>query len=182
MAQPFLVALAVTMVWRDFWKMGIWFNAEDQETIVSGFLPVLGIAYGVLITEVLRSVWGKYKKVVEYVKEKNRREFLELRDEKMPIVLHLLVGSISVPLMGMIFMLHFKNEWIGFASIFAVAFILFFYWVVLAQLENPVKSAWLAERIPEEWLTADVDEAMGLENETKESAPENAETKTEPLG
>lgn len=157
MMQPFIIALLTTVLWRWLWKSGIRFDPADESIIIGAVITTLGLAYSITATIVLSSVWEKYKKVMFCVLENDRRTFMLYRDERMPVMLHLFLGSLSLPLLVMIMMLGYKSLFSGIVSVFSISFFLSLYWVVLAQLEDPMRSAWFAERLPKEWLTDNVD-------------------------
>ena len=52
----------------------------------------------------------------------------------------------------MIGMINYQNIATGIFSVFAVSFILSLFWIVIKHLEDPSRSAWIAERIPADWL------------------------------
>ena len=85
------------------------------------------------------------------------------RDERLPIALHLLVIFVSLPLLGMIGMIDYQNVPTGIFSVFAVSFILSAVWIVIKHLEDPSRSAWIAERIPADLLKTDIDEHFHLD-------------------
>ncbi len=169
MMVPFLIAAAAAMIWDRLRERGWVFDKED-EVILTTVILTIGMAYGIAATLVMNTVWGKYRKVMLSVLEKDERTFLKYRDDRMPIVLHLFLASLSLPLISMIMAFPFRGEWSGRISIFFIAFILSLYWVALAQLEDPARSAWLAERVPEEWLKEDVDKFFGFEGEEKKES------------
>jgi len=82
-------------------------------------------------------------------------------------MVYLLIGALSLPLLGMIGCLEYEHLWAGFASVFSVAFVLALYWIVVVELQDPSKSPWFVERIPKEWLEEDIDQYFKLAEEAK---------------
>ena len=91
-----------------------------------------------------------------------------LPDERIPIAMHLLLGACSIPLLAMIGLLEYKYFWSGAATVFVVCFSVSLYWIIATRLQNPSKSAWLAERVPAEWHTIDVDAHFELDKDKRE--------------
>lgn len=164
MAQPFAVAFVAVMVWRWMWKNGYHLAAEDSEIFYVPVMATLGLAFSINATINLSSTWEKYRRIGNCVLTRNKREFLQLRDERMPIILHLFLATLSFFLLGMMMLLDYKHEMSGIVSVFIISFLVALYWIVVPQLENPAKSAWFVERIPVAWLEIDVDIYFRLEN------------------
>jgi len=164
-----LVTLLPLLLWYQLWLRDIHFAAEDGSVIISASIATLGLAYGIMASVVLSSIWEKYRKVVISVLKRDEETFLCYRDERMPIMIHLLLAALSLPLLVMIMLLPYQYLWSGIASVFSVSFILSLYWVVATELENPAKSPWFAERIPEAWLSTDIDEYFKLANSLQEN-------------
>jgi len=158
--SAFIVAVIITLAWYVAWINGFHFADEID---MSAIITTLGVTYGIIATWVLDAIWDKYKKVVISTLHQDKDEFMLYRDERMPIALHLLIIFISLPLLGMIGMIDYHSVTTGIFSVFAVSFILSLFWIVIKHLEDPSRSAWIAERIPADWLEADVDEHFHLD-------------------
>lgn len=167
--RAFLATILPLFAWYQLRLRGIHFAHEDEMIIIGAVIATLGVAYGIMASLVLGSIWEKYKKVVISVLKRDKETFLCYRDERIPIMIHLLLGALSVPLAAMVALLEYTHFWAGVASVFSVSFILALYWIVATELENPAKSPWFAERIPEEWLLVDIDEYFRLANEQGEN-------------
>jgi Na+/melibiose symporter-like transporter len=155
-------AVFVTALWYAAWSHGWHFSGGDESILGGAIVTTLGVAYGITAALILNTLWEKYNKVVLCVFKKDKDTFLFYRDERMPIMIRLLLASISLPLIGIVGALDYQHAWSGVAAVFSVSLVLALYWMVATKLEDPAKSAWLAERIPKEWLVVDVDEHFGL--------------------
>lgn len=163
LCQLFLSALLAVLAWYQLAKAEIHFPKADEGVLTTAVVATLAITFSIIAALVLNSIWEKYQKVVIAVLEQDEHTFLLYRDERIPIVLHLLLASLSVPIIGMVMMFEYKGFWSGAASTFCITFAISIYWLVVVQLESPTKSPWFAERIPSEWLTADIDTHFKLE-------------------
>jgi hypothetical protein len=172
LGETVVFASVTTFLWYQVWIRGYHFPEDDKDILIGAIITTLGVTYGIEVSWILNAIWEKYRKVVICVLEQDKRTFLLYRDERMPIVFHLLIGAVSLPLLCMIGMIAYKHALTGAISIFAVSLVLTLFWIVIAQLENPSKGGWFLERIPKEWLEEDVDKYfnLGAENKKPSSA------------
>lgn len=162
LAQPIALALFATYLWQKLHTAGIHFPKADEASLTTAVIATLAIAFSILAGLVLNSIWEKYQKVVICVLKRDMDCFLLYRDERIPIVFHLLLASLSLPIIVMVMLLEYSSVWSGGASTFVVTLAISVYWLVATQLQNPAKSLWFAERIPPDWLTVDIDEHFKL--------------------
>lgn len=166
--QPFAIALCAVGAWHTLRKHG-WYFSHDDETVLTGaIVTTLAVAFSLTAAVVLNTVWENYRKVVSCVLTKDIRTFLIYRDERIPVAMYLLLSAFSLPLIGMVALLEYRNYWAGAASVFVVCFSVSLYWIIATRLQDPSKSAWLAERIPEKWLAVDVDQYFKLDEHESE--------------
>ena len=163
--KPFTIASLLVGIWYQFQKYGLHFSHEDEVALTGAIITTLAVAYAITATLVLSSIYEKCEKVVRCVFEKDKNTFLYYRDERIPIIIHLLLLTLAIMLIGMIIGLEYKHLWSGVAAVFSVSFALSLYSIVIIELQNPAKSLWLIERIPSVWLTVDVDEHFKLDDE-----------------
>ncbi len=165
-------SVACLSVWGWSWLRAheIHFPIEDEVSLTTAIMS-LGGFFAILAAIVMGTIWEKHQKVSVCVVKRDRQEFLLYRDERMPIVIHLLLGSLAVPLVLMVMLLEYTSFWSGFAAVATVSFGITIYWIVATELQDPARSPWFAERIPQEWLTADIDEVFKLDP----AVPANAE-------
>ena len=151
------VGAVITGLWYELWSRGYHFSDDDKDVQIGATITSLGVIYGVFIGWMVTAAKQKYDAVVTAVFEKNKRVYLRYRDERPPIAVHVMIGMLSVPFLGMIGLIAYKHVLMGAMSVFSIAVVLAGFWFVIALLENPTKSAWIDERTPEDWKTADVD-------------------------
>ena len=165
MVPPCVVACLSVWGWSWLREHGIHFPIEDEVSLTTAIMS-LGGFFAILAAIVMSTIWEKHQKVSICVVKRDRQEFLLYRDERMPIVIHLLLASLALPLVAMVMLLEYTSYWSGFASVAVVSFGITIYWIVATELQDPARSPWFAERIPSEWLTADIDEVFNLDPET----------------
>lgn len=155
--EPLVVALAAVFVWFKMREYGLVLGKNDEVVLTGGICAMLFLSWGITAALAVNFAWEKYRRVMACVLPRDKRTFLCLRDDRMPIVIHMFIGSLSFLLLAAVMSLPYEKTWSGIVSVFSSSFVITIYWVVVTQLENPAKSAWLAERIPKEWLYEDVD-------------------------
>ncbi len=164
---PLIIATGVVLVWYQLRLRGYHFSHADESALVGAVIMTFAVLFSITGAFVLNTIWEKYRMVVLCIFQKDKERFLFYRDERIPVLLHLLLFSFSFPLLGMIAMLDYKEVLSGMIAVFSVSFGLSLYWIAAVELENPVNSPWIKERIPKEWLTVDVDEQFALGTEGK---------------
>lgn len=162
LCEPLYLSALASGLWCLANAAGLHFSKADEAPLIGAVVTTLAVAYGITVTLVFGTVWEKYQKVVVCVLKKDRDTFLCYRDERVPITVHLLIAALSLPLLAMIGGLEYSSWRAGLAAVSSTAFVLSLYWIVIAELQNPAKSPWFAERIPQAWLEIDVDKHFGL--------------------
>jgi hypothetical protein len=157
-----IISLGVTLAWYSLWKRGYHFAEDDKDVVIGAIITTFGVTYGIQVSWIINTIWEKYQKVVICVLKQDKETFLLYRDERMPIMFHLLIAFVSFPLLGMIGAVDYKHAITGMASVFSVCAVLTLFWIIATQLEDPTKGAWFSERIPTDWLTTPIDEHFHL--------------------
>ncbi len=119
---------------------------------------MIAIAYGVVAALVITSNWEKYKKMSSYVVRHQKDDFLAQRDEKMPVMLHILLGSMALAIQLFVMVTKYENNFAGILFVSVSAFFLCLIGIIALELDNPVRSIWFQKRIPTEWMTEDIEE------------------------
>jgi len=171
--QPTLLSALVSYLWwRFIFSKGVHFSKEDENPLLAGVVLVLSFAYVITATAVFQTTWDKYRTVMQSVLKRDKYTFLCYRDERMPIVVHLLIFFFSAPLFGVIALLNYSTFDAGLYAVATTSFGFTLYWVVVTELQDPRKSLWFSERIPKDWLTADIDAFFKLaEDGTSKDTP-----------
>lgn len=165
--QPLGVTCLVLLIWTNLRNNGIHLASEDTETVTVAIINTLAIMLSLIYAVVAATIWDNYREIVRCVLLEDKKKFLLYRDERIPIVMHLLLGAASFPLIAATVLIEWHAYWSGFLGVSFVTFTISFFWIGAAELQDPKKSPWMAERIPPDWFTEDVD-ARFLDNETAE--------------
>ena len=167
--QPIGVSIVCTAMWYYLlFRNGIHFPKEDEGPLLAGIFVMLSVAYTITTAATFSAVWDKSHKMVISVLKRDQETFLCYRDERMPIIIYLLILSFSAPLVGITALIQYSTWVTGVTCMATITFVLSIYLVVVIQLQNPHKSPWFMERIPSEWLEIDIDKYFKLEEEEQE--------------
>lgn len=157
-----LMSLVIVAVWLALRRAGIHCGEEDAKTM-SERVADSWVLFGVPAAFFLTGVWKKYTRTGLSILQSDKQTFMLYRDQHLPIVLQVFLGTLSLVIMAKTMLLGFESEWIGGLEVFSTAFMLIMFWKVLFYLENPLRSQWYAERVDKSWLEEDVDVHFGLE-------------------
>ncbi len=155
--QPTAAATVAVAIWYTLWSAGISFPHEDEIVLTAVGIAVPAILFSILAALLITESYKRYQYLTDCLFTQDRLKFLHYRDERFPVTLHLLQIALSTPIIIIAMGLSYASVWSGMAVVFAATFVITLYWVAIVELQNPAKSPWFAERIPEEWLIADID-------------------------
>jgi hypothetical protein len=156
--QPPATAAILTAIWQYvFWAHEIHFPKSDEMVLIGAVIGVIGIAFSVVAGVVLTMTLDKYRKISMSVMQRDKETFLMYRDERLPIIMYILLGTLSACLIALMMLIEYSDVRWGDFAVFVVTCAISTYFFVARELENPAKSPWFAERIPPNWLEEDVD-------------------------
>lgn len=160
--KPLAISAFTTALWYFFKGYFFCFDKCDEAVIVGAAVSTLGVAYGVLAAVIFGSVWSRFRKIAILTLKDDREGFLLIRDERVPLIVHIFLVSLSIAIVSIMMLVDYRNVESGAVTISILTFTLALCWFMLAELEEPAKSPWFEDRIPEEWMTADVDKEFGI--------------------
>jgi hypothetical protein len=148
-----MVALGIIVLWRFTRHWGWFIPHADDHIMTGGLIPTLGVAYSIMATHALTTAWRKFKMVEYCVTHDDLQRFLEIRDVKIPTVIHLLLGCLAFGLVICFLVLDYHQSATGYLAVSFVSFIVVLYQEVAIELDNPLTGIWTIE-VPPEWITA----------------------------
>ncbi len=174
-APVVLRAVAAGVAAMLFWRFVIdpngWHLGEKSlEPLMFVVIVVAAFIYSLLLGVIVTSVYDQYRAVSKSVVTNDVDTFLVYRDEQVPILMHLLVGAISVVILAGALLIDYQGEVVtGMLSTFFVAFMLAMGWSVTNELDNFDRSIWFKVNIPERWYTIDIKEHFKIEVVSEEA-------------
>ena len=191
----FLVPTAVSTLVSFGWYYWLFipdrnFGDGMQELIATAVLPTLGIIYGIMVAAIaVQTVWGEYKNMRLAVKRYDLDTFMDLRDEELSPLIHVIVGIVSFGMLAGFLVLKYPAAVKGATVIFGITFLLVLMYVVAREIDDPCAGLWYIKGIHEEWLAIDPKEYRARRCEklrqeflarTKAEAEAEAASKTAP--
>lgn len=154
---PTAIAGLVTLGWYFFlYTHSRNFGDGMQEIIATALLPALGIVYGIMLAGIaVQTVWMEYKTMRTAVKRYDLDTFMDLRDEELSPLIHMIVAAVSSGMLSGFLALKYPDGRAGATMIFSVTFFLALMYVVIREIDDPCAGLWFIKNIPEEWLDLD---------------------------
>lgn len=160
LAQPLIAAEMAVLAWSNCRSAGIQFPKEDELALTAVGVAVPAVLFSILAAMLITESYGRYKTLTACLLSHDKKEFLLYRDERFPVIMHVLQMALSLPIIVIATGVHYLSFWSGAVVVFSVTFVITLYWVAIVELQNPAKSPWFAERVPADWLTEDVDKLL----------------------
>jgi hypothetical protein len=153
---PAVLATVMTCVWYQCRKRG-WHLPKDAEMMLGTAILVLAAIFAIAAAMVLNGTWERSQRIARYILTRNKRAFMVIRDEKLPIAMHLVLASFGLWVLILLGAAEYGDALSGGLIVFSTWFAMSLYFVVVIELQEPTKSVWLSARIPDEWLKESVD-------------------------
>src|SRR5215471_6657640 len=87
---PLVLASLMTAVWYQFFKRE-WHLPDSVKEMLSTAIVVQAAIFAIAAAMVLNGTWERVRTLSRHVLIRNQRGFMEIRDEKMPISMHLVL-------------------------------------------------------------------------------------------
>lgn len=157
LAKPFVAGIICVLVWRFVvYRFNFSFDRESENSILFIILMFSSFTYAIFAGYAVNTVLSEYKEISKSVVKDDMDTFLMYRDEQLPILMHLLLGTNSLFLIifTMLFPYHGIPE--AIAAVFAVTFLIVLVFVIVTELDDYRNSIWFKEKIPNQWYEVDI--------------------------
>lgn len=151
---PF-AALACFVWYRYVHQHNLAYPEKMESITMTGWIPVIGLLYGLLAAAVVNTVWSEYKEIRRSVKEYNIDKFMDLRDEDNSNLIEVLLFVVSLFLLASFMRLGYPSVTDALTMIGSVSYLLALIFVVVKEIDDPCGGLWYIKSIPEEWLKID---------------------------
>jgi hypothetical protein len=153
---PLPSTILITAIWYFFlYKNNIYFAAGMEGIITAAWIPTFGILYSLLAAVVLNTVWNEYKTIRQAVKRYDVETFIDLRDEEMSPLVHVMVAVLSLAVLGAFMGLKYPNFWSGALLISSTSYLFGLVFWVVVEIDDPCGGIWFIKNIHSEWLEID---------------------------
>jgi hypothetical protein len=153
--KPACASVIMTIIWYYLMEpRAIYLKKSELPLTIAA--TILGVVYGVIAAFVITYNWEKYRRMSLYVVTMNKDQFLTQRDEKMPIMFHILLGGMALVIQFLVMLIPYENTFAGILFISISAFFLCLIGLITLELDNPIRSIWFQKSIPPDWMTENV--------------------------
>lgn len=151
--RPFIASTVLAVFWYVcFFETGIGFEDADESVFTDAIIPVLATFHAIVAGFALNKVWSEYTIVQRCLKTNDREAFIAIRDDRIPMPIHFLLGSIAFLIQVLVMLQNYEGPDAGMAATFAISFVLVLYWEVATNLDDPKTGVWYVDRIPTQWF------------------------------
>lgn len=151
--RPVIASSVLSLIWYyGLFQNDVSFLDADESGFTDAIIPILAAFHAIVAGFVLNKVWSEYSAVQRCIRISDKESFLSMRDDRIPIPIHFLLGSLAFMIQGLVMSLHYEGVWAGALSTFCISFVLVMYFEVATNLDNPKKGVWYVGRIPQDWL------------------------------
>ncbi|MDB5260623.1 MAG: hypothetical protein JWN37_854 [Candidatus Nomurabacteria bacterium] len=156
--KPTAAGLILVIIWKlVLYDNGIFFSKHSENPILFLIMPLVAFIYVIFASVAVESVFSEYKIISKCVVTRDLETFLLYRDEQLPIMMHILVGSPSFILIILSLFFNYDDAIIGAVAIFLITFVVVLTWVISTELDDYERSIWFKEKIPKEWYEIDIE-------------------------
>jgi hypothetical protein len=114
--------------------------------------------YAIIAGYAINAVLTEYKEISKAVVRNDMDTFLLYRDEQLPILIHVFLGTISLYIIIFTMLFPFNDVKLGASAVFVVSSLVVMAYVIVSELDDYQKSIWFKEKIPPEWYEVDINE------------------------
>ncbi|MFA6494874.1 MAG: hypothetical protein WC246_00710 [Candidatus Paceibacterota bacterium] len=151
MPIPFVVGILFFWYYA-LYQRGIYFNQGLEGIIAAAWIPTFGILYSLLTAVVLSTVWSEYKTMRTAVKKYDVETFIDLRDEEMSPLVHVMMIVLSLAVLAAFMGIKYPDVWSGTLLISSTAYLFVLIFLVIIEIDDPCSGLWFIKNIHKEWL------------------------------
>lgn len=154
---PFVVL--ISLFWYYFlYKNNIHFNDNLDYVVITILVSFFGLLYSLLAQSIISAVWNEYKAMRLAVKKYDFETFINLRDEEMSPLMHVLMLILFVFILSVFMGFQYPNIISGIIIISATSYLFLLMFFVVREIDDPCSGTWIIKSIPPEWLLIDAKE------------------------
>lgn len=165
---PAMIGIVIVLLWRFIIFPLDWNFTNLFDPVLFIALPLACLIYVLFATIAISSVFQQYKEVSKSVIKGDIETFLLYRDEELPFMMHILIGTPSIVILFFTLTFNYENNiTLAVMVIFSVVFLMAITWKIATELDNFEKSVWFKEKIPKDWFETDINEYFKKKQEKK---------------
>jgi uncharacterized membrane protein YcfT len=157
LTYPAIVAAGVSIFWYYvLFCHHVHFDERLTEVAVAAWIPTFGILYGLFAAVVLNTVWSEYKDMRMAIKCYDIQKFMNLRDEDVSPLVHVMMAILSWSVLSVFMLLSYPDALSGILCVSTTAFLLGLIFFVVRQIDDPLSGIWFIKNVHKEWMEIDV--------------------------
>lgn len=150
--SPVLAAILVTLFWRYvLYENEIYFSEEAENPLLYLIMPVIAFIYVIFASIAVNLVLDKYKEIENSVVKSDIDQFMLHKDQRVPTLLHILMGAPSIILVALALFFNYLDVYIGAAAVFSVVFVVAQTWFIITELDRFHTRPHFKKRTPKNW-------------------------------
>lgn len=153
LVMPVPFVLVITLFWYyALYQHNIYFNQGLEGVIAAAWIPTFGILYSLLTAVVLSTVWNEYKTMRTAVKKYDVETFVDLRDEEMSPLVHVMIIVLSLAVLAAFMGIKYPDAASGALMISSTSYLFVLIFLVIIEIDDPCSGIWFIKNIHKEWL------------------------------
>ncbi len=152
LSYPTITTTAICAIWwLTFWNHQI-HVPDGAKDIALAVWAVMGALYALMAAVVINTVWTEYKAMRMAIKTYNTPDFMNLCDEDLGPVVHVMMMTISAAVMICGMVIPYPSVGSGLLFVSLTAFVLSLIFFVAKEIDDPLHGIWFIKNVHEEWL------------------------------
>jgi energy-coupling factor transporter transmembrane protein EcfT len=111
--------------------------------------------YGLLANNAIGIVWGQHIRMRDAVKNNQIDVFMNLKDEELPPLVHLLLMVLSSLIVFGVMTLNYRDLLSGTICVSAITYLFALIFYVIVDIDDPMTGVWVIRDIPKLWFEID---------------------------
>lgn len=164
--KSLIAGLICILLWQaNVYSFSLSLKGEAENSILFISLPLASITYAFFAAYAINAVLTEYKEISRAVVKGDMETFLIYRDEQLPILMHILMGTPALFVIIFTMLFPYHNVIDGVITIFSATFLITLTFTVVIELDDCRNSIWFKEKIPKEWYAVDPIEYFRKKNQ-----------------
>jgi hypothetical protein len=157
MFETFVVSSAVTGLWAFCYKCKWPFHVHQETDLVmiNTAVVVCAAIFAFVAATLFAQVRQRAISLSRAILLHDKPEFMLNRDEKVQIMMHVVVGFFGFSVLALSAVVAYSELWVGALIIFLESACIVVFFISMFEMQDIRNSAWFNRHTPEGWMTED---------------------------
>lgn len=153
--QTIVCAAAITALWAYCYsrKWPMHAHHETDLIMLNTSILVCAAIFAIVAALLFTEAWQKISKLSRAVLLGDECEFMLLRDEKVSIMMHVVLGFFALSVLVQFGLAGYTSTGFGAVIVFLISSCFVVYFIAILEMQNPHKIVWIRTHAPPHWLT-----------------------------